>query len=339
MAAIAVMTFGSAKAEIRQKTTLESENMMVWNRTSTDGCVKLHANISERDTTFTLEFTIRDTKSLVAVSKGDPLTVYFINGDTLQLNCVEGSSLMSGVEQQFYMIGYIPVWNNLKFKGIIPTYGVSREQLIRMIDGQVINLTFHSGDDIYTIDIRGNRFSETIGEECASLSVPKSRQMPNAKGLDITPEMLFGTAKLRRPAFHWNRTWGMSLGYNQFYTAYDMGRYGRCGKGMVSFDFLLKGFYWGMSIAGKDSNYDTDYRFVYATIKAGPALQYGTARTWLTLAPYVGVALNELYYDRKEITSKSQFLVGLRASYNYKHFEIGANASTKEAGMFVGYTF
>ena len=97
---------------------------------------------------------------------------------------------------------------------------------------------------------------------------------------------------------------------------------------------ILKDFF----LADNSAEYSDNITKI-TTIKAGPALQYGTARTWLTLAPYVGVALNELYYDRKEITSKSQFLVGLRASYNYKHFEIGANASTKEAGMFVGYTF
>lgn len=339
MVLLAVLFFSIVSSVMAQsKVSLESENMFVWNRMSTDGRVKLYSTVTESDTTFFLGFELRDTKSLIRIEADDELTVFFDNGDTLALACNAGSRVMDGREDYFYMMSYVPLVSSLSFKDVTPFYKVSREQLLKVATGRVVNLTFHAGEDIYTVDIKSNRFSECIAEECANLRVPKNRRMPNAKGTDITTEMLFGTTKLRRPAFHWNRTLGMSLGYNQFYDAFCDDVHGQSAKGMVSLDFFLKGFYWGMSINGKDSRFDSDYRIMAGTFKVGPAFMYGTYRSWFTFAPYAGLAFCELHHGEKSQNMNKEFLVGVRTSYNISHFEFGVNCSNREAGCFIGFS-
>ena len=333
-----MMAFTTMNAQ--EKKTLESDNMLIWDNPSTSGRVKLCAAVSERDTTFTLGFDIHDAENSIKVNKGDKLILFFDDGDTIKLNCVSSN----GLEQPFR-----------------PVYGISRNQLLKIVGKRVFNLTFNAGEQIYPIDIKGRRFSNTIGKECASLCGKGKRKAKNVDDTDLTTEMLFGDAQLRRPSIHWNRHYGISLGYSRLHDAFEFehiyrstagngdshffqGYKGKSKQGMVSVDFLLKGVYLGVSTGKNDigrlsgwGGRDDDFRCYWWTVKIGPALSYGTARKWITVAPYTGVLLEKVRRNGNFEDQHKRFLFGLRASYNIKHFEIGGNYSTEEAGVFVGY--
>ncbi len=83
------------------------------------------------------------------------------------------------------------LFGKVKYNTLKPRYDVSKEQLVRIVEGNVKTLTFYMQGEPFEISVLGNRFSLVAGEECAGLR-------PVARGLVMSScAVLFSAGTIR----------------------------------------------------------------------------------------------------------------------------------------------
>lgn len=314
--------------------SLASELMNVWNRKTFEGDMQLRCHISQADTTFALAFELRAMSGFQSIGKGERLNVRFDDGTDMDLFCRKDVNMGDGEIRGY---GLMP--GRIKYNTLKPRYDVSKEQLVRIVEGNVKTLTFYMQGEPFEISVLGNRFSLVTGEECAGLK-------PTVKGdnvidTKIKGKDLFGGVKLRRNVFGWNNTYSLGIGMSHIYSSLGSKSYSKyVPKNLFVIDGTLKGLYFGVGFGRKEYNESIieDCNVLVGELRVGPSFRYGNFNSVLTVAPYIGV----IYCDQKNESRKlkdenSEFLIGCRISYLIKKFQIGMSISSHDIGATIGY--
>lgn len=316
-------------------THLTSKDLRVWDRNNSACTVALKSTVSESDTVYTLSFVINDRKGLHRISAGEPLTVHFLDGREIQLQCNNNYEVGKGHNSMLFL-GFLPFFFTINFDQVCPQYEISKDDLLSIVSGEVSSLTFYMEGTPYFVKIRSDRFSLVMGENCASLK-PNKHSKNAAK---ISSKSLFGDAKLRRNTFGWNNRFSFSLGVSHMYSSFDSHYFSMdMPKNMFEIDMTLKGFFMGFGVM----NYTDDFidRQTY-NFKVGPAFRYGNMRSSLIMSPYIGAVGGETKDSHNYgsvFESKSYFIAGMRIAYEYKHLHLSVNASNRECGATIGLAY
>lgn len=332
--------FVSAQEEVSNTSTshtkLASENVTVWDRKNSLCTVQLNTMVNKLDTIHTLCFIIKDREGVGNIAMGEQLAVKFEDGREVILNCNKNYDLTKGEQSLFFLYGFIPFGYSFQYEQVCPQYEISRDALLNIIDGKVTSLTFFMEGEPYNVQIKNNRFALAVGETCASL---KRKNQDNTLP-KITSKTIFGDTKLRYNIFGWNNTTSVAFGMGHMYSRLGGNDFSlRMPINMILLDTTLKGVYLG---CGVGSHTEYDYLQQIFVFKAGPAFRYGNIRSRMVFTPYIGVLGGEskIKGNRgKALESKTYFIAGIRAAYEYKHFQIAANFSNKECGVALGMAF
>lgn len=329
---------GMQSADSLSTVTLKSKEVKAWDKNKYDGAVKLMANVSEQDTTYTLCFTLRDLKGLDEINAKAPVKLVFDDDSVVSINA-NNNYLTGRGNLTHIFIGLIPFGYSTTFDVLNPRYDISKEDLLKIVNGKVVSAIFQMKNGEYSVPIKSNRLSDAVGEACATLKMDKKDKnrtdMP-----EITSKTLFGDAKLRHKSFGWNNSIIMSVGYDHIHTALTGKAFtSEMARDLFSMDIILKGFYIGAGIMGND--YGSRTNVFTGVYKIGPAFRYGDLNSKFVIAPYIGGISCDLTENGNAgtIDSESKFLAGLRLSYVIKHFEVSTNISTHEIGFNVGCSF
>ena len=329
-----LLLFAQSFVNVKQDSipVLSSKYMNVWDRSKTQGQLKVQTKLTESDTIYTLCFVLKDTRGLKYMSQGEPMLVHFTDGRELTLHCNKDCAVNRGGQSMFLYGGLLSCFSHISFDVVEPEYDIKKEHLLSIVEGDVSALTFTMDGDQYYVPVRSNRFAKVTGEDCASL-----KYIDKKHGTKLTSKDVFGNTRLRYVTLRWNNRVSYSIGYDHLFGVFNKSDLRlNAPRNLFSMDMLLAGFYCGVALSGSEGNH---YDYTTAVCKYGAAFKIGNMKYGLVITPYLGFAYAESKAGSSMIEEESRFLAGMRLAYDIKHFQLIGNLSSAECGFSVGYAF